>query len=111
MFPKAFFWPLCNLVFTVPTQTSLAPPRPLIYKPYVPVSLSAPVCLRLQLLPLITQGPEVLGNWEEPRARGVQGCSAGPLPLLRRFRGPPWTFQGLTPRTCSKTGSCPHFKI
>lgn len=108
--PKTFYWPLCNSILTLPTPTSLAPPRPLIYKPYVPVSLPAPVCPRLQLLPLITRGPEVLGNWEEPRASRVQRCSAGPLPPFRKFRGPPWTFQGLMSITCSKIGSCPPFK-
>ena len=39
------------------------PASPLIYKPYVPGSLPVPtVCPKLQLFPLITRRPEVLGN-------------------------------------------------
>lgn len=67
----------------LPSPCSSAPPSPLIYKPYVPVSPPAPtVCSELQLLPLITQGAEVLEIGEGPRASGVQGCSVAPLPAL-----------------------------
>lgn len=76
------------------------------------LSLSVPtVYPKLQLLPLITRGPVVLGNWEGPGQAEFKGARPCPSPCSGTSRDSPWTLQGLMDRTCSELRSRPWLKF